>query len=37
MKEIVFISGKYRGNIEINIAHAEKIAKKLWQQGYIVR
>ena len=36
MNEVVFISGKYRGDIEINIAYAKRAAKKLWQQGYIV-
>jgi cell division GTPase FtsZ len=36
MSEVVFVSGKYRGDIEINIAHAMRVAKELWQQGYIV-
>jgi len=34
--EVIFISGKYRGNIEENIIHAEHVAKRLWQEGYIV-
>ena len=34
--EIVFISGKYRGDIEANISHAEQASKALWRQGYAV-
>lgn len=35
-REIVFVSGKYRGNIEANIDHAEMVAKLLWEQDFIV-
>lgn len=35
-KEIVFVSGKYRGDIEANITKAESVAKRLWQEGFIV-
>lgn len=35
-REVVFISGKYRGDIEANIAHAEQAAKTLWRQGFVV-
>lgn len=35
-KEIVFLSGKYRGDTDNNMAYAGKVARRLWQQGYIV-
>ena len=34
--DVVFISGKYRGNVDENIEHAKREAIKLWQQGYAV-
>ncbi len=34
--EIIFLSGKYRGDIEANIIHAKNVAKRLWQEGFIV-
>jgi len=34
--ELIFLSGKYRGDVEANISHAERVAKVLWQQGYAV-
>jgi hypothetical protein len=36
MKQVVFISGPYRGNVEHNIIMARRAAIKLWQQGYAV-
>jgi hypothetical protein len=35
-KEIVFLSGKYRGDIQQNINKARLVSQKLWQQGFIV-
>jgi hypothetical protein len=34
--KLVFISGKYRGDVDANIAHAKKAAIRLWQAGYVV-
>ncbi len=34
--EIVFVSGKYRGDIETNIQKAEIVAKRLWGEGFVV-
>lgn len=34
-KEVVFISGPYRGDVEKNIAHARAAAIRLWKAGYI--
>ena len=34
--EVIFISGKYRGDVDYNIAHARKEAIALWQKGYAV-
>ena len=36
MKQVVFISGPYRGNIEQNIANARMAAIRLWKAGYAV-
>ena len=35
-KMIVFISGKYSGNVDENIAYAETFARVLWDEGYTV-
>ena len=34
--KLVFVSGKYRGDVDANIAHAKKAAIRLWQAGYVV-
>jgi hypothetical protein len=34
--KVIFISGKYRGDIDTNIETAKKAAIKLWQAGYAV-
>ena len=34
--DVVYISGKYRGNVNENIEHARREAIKLWQLGYAV-
>lgn len=34
--KVVFVSGKYRGDIAKNIEHAKQAAIRLWQQGYVV-
>ena len=36
MKQVVFVSGPYRGNIEQNIANARMAAIRLWKAGYAV-
>lgn len=36
MKTLVFLSGKYSGNIEDNIKTARKYSIDLWEQGYVV-
>jgi hypothetical protein len=36
MKNVVFISGPYRGDVQSNIQKAKDVSIKLWQQGYIV-
>jgi hypothetical protein len=33
---VVYVAGKYRGNVDENIAHAKREAIKLWGQGYAV-
>ncbi len=33
--KVVFISGKYRGDISANIAHARAASIRLWQHGYV--
>ena len=33
---LVYTAGKYRGDINKNIAHARQVAIELWQQGYTV-
>ena len=35
-KMVVFISGKYSGKVEENIAFAETFARVLWDEGYTV-
>ena len=35
-QKVVYISGKYRGDIPANIARAREVALDLWNQGYAV-
>lgn len=34
--QVVFISGKYRGDVDTNIETAKQAAIKLWKAGYAV-
>lgn len=34
--KLIFVSGKYRGDISANIQTAKEASIKLWQQGYAV-
>jgi nucleoside 2-deoxyribosyltransferase len=33
---LIYLAGKYSGNVEENIANARKIAIELWEAGYYV-
>jgi len=33
--KVIYIAGPYRGNIDVNIAKARKMAVKLWERGFI--
>lgn len=34
-KEVVFISGPYRGDVKKNIAHARAASVRLWKAGFV--
>ena len=36
MKTLVFLSGKYSGDIEANIQTAREASIKLWEKGFVV-
>ena len=33
---VIYVSGKYRGDVDANIEHARQAAIRLWQTGWIV-
>jgi len=34
--KVIYVSGKYRGDVDANIEHARQAAIRLWQNGWIV-